>query len=42
MSEFFGDWHEIVMLLLAGVIPNQIWRMLGLWSAAGSMRDRTS
>jgi branched-subunit amino acid transport protein len=35
MSEFFGDWHALVMLLLAGVIPNQIWRMLGLWLGSG-------
>ena len=35
MSDFFGDWHSIVMLLLAGVIPNQIWRMLGLWLGSG-------
>jgi branched-subunit amino acid transport protein len=35
MSEFFGDWHALVVLLLAGVIPNQIWRMLGLWLGGG-------
>lgn len=35
MSEFFGDWHAIVMLVLAGVIPNQVWRMLGLWLGSG-------
>jgi branched-subunit amino acid transport protein len=35
MSEFLGDWHALVVLLLAGVIPNQIWRMLGLWLGAG-------
>jgi len=35
MSEFFGDWHAIVMLVLAGVIPNQAWRMLGLWLGSG-------
>src|SRR5580693_6196621 len=35
MSEFFGDWHALWMLLLAGVIPNQIWRMLGLWLGSG-------
>ena len=34
MSEFFGDWHALLLLLLAGVIPNQIWRMLGLWFGA--------
>jgi branched-subunit amino acid transport protein len=35
MSAFFGDWHALLVLLLAGVIPNQIWRMLGLWFGGG-------
>ncbi len=35
MSDFIGDWHALAVLLLAGVIPNQIWRMLGLWLGAG-------
>ncbi len=35
MSGFLGDWHALVVLLLAGVIPNQIWRMLGLWLGGG-------
>jgi branched-subunit amino acid transport protein len=35
MSEFLGDWHALVVLLLAGVIPNEIWRMLGLWLGSG-------
>jgi branched-subunit amino acid transport protein len=35
VSDFFGDWHALVVLLLAGVIPNQIWRMLGLWLGSG-------
>ena len=30
MNAFIGDWHALVVLLVAGVIPNQIWRMLGL------------
>ena len=30
MSVFIGDWHALLILLIAGVIPNQIWRMLGL------------
>jgi len=30
MSDFIGDWHALLILLIAGVIPNQIWRMLGL------------
>ena len=32
---FFGDWHALLILLVAGVIPNQIWRMLGLWLGGG-------
>jgi branched-subunit amino acid transport protein len=35
MSGFIGDWHALVILVLAGVIPNQIWRMLGLWFGGG-------
>jgi branched-subunit amino acid transport protein len=35
MSDFVGDWHALLLLLLAGVIPNQIWRLLGLWLGAG-------
>ena len=35
MSAFIGDWHALVVLLVAGVIPNQIWRMLGLWLGGG-------
>ena len=38
MSDFIGDWHALVVLLLAGVIPNQIWRMLGLWLGSGPRR----
>jgi branched-subunit amino acid transport protein len=35
IGDFFGDWHALVVLLLAGVIPNQSWRMLGLWLGGG-------
>ena len=35
VRNFVGDWHALVVLLLAGVIPNQIWRMLGLWLGGG-------
>jgi hypothetical protein len=31
LGQFLGDWHALVILLVAGIIPNQIWRMLGLW-----------
>jgi branched-subunit amino acid transport protein len=35
MSDFIGDWHALLILLIAGVIPNQIWRMFGLWLGGG-------
>jgi branched-subunit amino acid transport protein len=35
MSAFIGDWHALLILLLAGVIPNDIWRMTGLWFGGG-------
>jgi branched-subunit amino acid transport protein len=35
MSDFIGDWHALVILLVAGVFPNQIWRMLGLMLGSG-------
>jgi len=35
MSDFIGNWHALLVLLVAGVIPNEIWRMLGLWLGGG-------
>lgn len=35
MSSFIGDWHALVILFVAGVLPNQVWRMLGLWFGGG-------
>jgi branched-subunit amino acid transport protein len=35
VSAFIGDWHALLILLIAGVIPNQIWRMLGLMLGSG-------
>jgi hypothetical protein len=35
LGSFLGDWHALVLLLVAGVIPNQVWRMLGLWLGSG-------
>lgn len=35
MSGFVGDYHALLVLLLAGVLPNEIWRMLGLWLGGG-------
>jgi branched-subunit amino acid transport protein len=35
VSGFVGDWHALVVLVLAGFLPNEIWRMLGLWLGGG-------
>jgi len=35
MSEFLGSWQALTVLLLAGVLPNEAWRMLGLWLGGG-------
>ena len=35
MSDFFGDWNALLVLLLAGYLPNEVWRMLGLWLGGG-------
>jgi branched-subunit amino acid transport protein len=35
VSDFIGDWHMMLVLLLAGFLPNEVWRMLGLWFGGG-------
>src|SRR5258707_13025935 len=30
MRDFFGDWHALLVLVIAGFLPNEVWRMLGL------------
>ena len=35
MSEFFGNWHALLVLVIAGFLPNEVWRMLGLWLGSG-------
>ena len=35
MSGFFGDWHALLVLVIAGFLPNEVWRMLGLWLGGG-------
>ena len=35
MSDFLGDWHALLVLVIAGILPNEIWRMLGLWLGGG-------
>jgi hypothetical protein len=35
MSGFIGDWHALFILVIAGFLPNEIWRVAGLWFGAG-------
>ena len=35
MSEFFGDPHALLILVIAGFLPNEVWRMAGLWLGGG-------
>jgi branched-subunit amino acid transport protein len=35
MSGFVGDWNALLVLLLAGFLPNEVWRMIGLWLGGG-------
>jgi branched-subunit amino acid transport protein len=35
MSSFIGDWHALLVLVIAGFLPNEAWRMLGLWFGGG-------
>ena len=35
MTAFIGDWYALLVLILAGFLPNELWRMLGLWLGGG-------
>jgi branched-subunit amino acid transport protein len=35
MSGFIGDGHALLVLIIAGFLPNEVWRMLGLWLGGG-------
>src|SRR6195256_1980619 len=35
MSDFIGDWNALLVLLIAGFLPNEVWRMFGLWFGGG-------
>ena len=35
MSGFVGDWHALLLLVAAGFLPNEIWRMAGVWFVSG-------
>jgi hypothetical protein len=39
MSDLFGDGHAIALLLLAGFLSNEIWRVVGLWIGGGIKED---
>ena len=30
LGHFLGDWNALLVLLIAGFLPNEVWRMLGL------------
>jgi hypothetical protein len=32
---FLGDWWPWLLLIAAGVLPNEVWRMLGIVAARG-------
>ena len=34
-NNFFGDPHALLVLVIAGFLPNEVWRMLGLWLGGG-------
>ena len=37
---WLADLSPYLMLIAAGFLPNEVWRMLGYGSAAASMRGR--
>ena len=35
MTGVLGDWHAIALLLFAGFLSNEVWRVLGLVIGGG-------
>ena len=35
LSNFLGDPQALLVLVVAGFLPNEVWRMLGLWFGGG-------
>jgi branched-subunit amino acid transport protein len=35
LANFLGDWHALLVLVFAGFLPNEVWRMIGLWLGGG-------
>jgi branched-subunit amino acid transport protein len=34
-GNFFGDPQALLVLVVAGFLPNEVWRMIGLWLGGG-------
>ena len=35
LGNFLGEPHALLVLVIAGFLPNEVWRMLGLWFGGG-------
>ena len=35
LVNFLGDPHALLILVIAGFLPNEVWRMVGLWLGGG-------
>src|SRR5260370_15717293 len=35
MRDYIGDPHALLVLVIAGFLLNEVWRMLGLWLGGG-------
>lgn len=35
LPDFLGDPRALLVLVIAGFLPNEVWRMLGLWFGGG-------
>jgi branched-subunit amino acid transport protein len=35
LANFVGDPQALLVLVIAGFLPNEVWRMLGLWLGGG-------
>jgi branched-subunit amino acid transport protein len=35
LANFLGDPQALLVLVIAGFLPNEVWRMLGLWLGGG-------
>jgi len=35
LTSFLGDPQALLVLVIAGFLPNEVWRMLGLWLGGG-------